>query len=76
METENLVENAKSKLKSKNMDLIVGNDLSSPDAGFRADTNIVKIIDRNGRVESLPLLDKREVADRILDRIKALRKKG
>jgi phosphopantothenoylcysteine decarboxylase/phosphopantothenate--cysteine ligase len=76
METENLVENAKSKLKSKNMDLIVGNDLSSPDAGFRADTNIVKIIDRSGRVESLPLLDKREVADRILDRIKALRKKG
>ena len=76
METENLVENAKGKLKSKNMDLVVGNDLSSPDAGFKADTNIVKIIDRNGRVESLPLLDKREVADRILDRIKALRKKG
>lgn len=76
METENLVENAKRKLKSKNMDLIVGNDLNSPDTGFRADTNIVKIIDRSGRIESLPLLDKREVADRILDRIKALRKKG
>jgi phosphopantothenoylcysteine decarboxylase/phosphopantothenate--cysteine ligase len=75
METENLVENAKTKLKSKNMDLVVGNDLSTPDAGFRADTNIVKIIDRSGRVESLPLLDKREVADRILDRIKTLRKK-
>lgn len=75
METENLVENAKNKLKNKNMDLIVGNDLSSPDAGFRADTNIVKIIDRSGRVESLPLLDKREVAERILDRIKTLRKK-
>jgi phosphopantothenoylcysteine decarboxylase/phosphopantothenate--cysteine ligase len=74
METENLVENAKNKLKNKNMDLIVGNDLSSPDAGFRADTNIVKIIDRRGRVESLPLLDKREVAERILDRIKTLRK--
>ncbi len=75
METENLVENAKNKLKSKNMDLIVGNDLNSPDAGFRADTNIVKIIDRSGCVESLPLLDKREVADRILNRIKTLRKK-
>jgi len=76
METENLVENATGKLRSKNMDLIVGNDLSSPDAGFRADTNIVKIIDRSGRVESLPLMDKAEVADRILDRVKALRKKG
>jgi phosphopantothenoylcysteine decarboxylase/phosphopantothenate--cysteine ligase len=76
METENLVENAKRKLESKNMDLIVGNDLRSPDAGFRSDTNIVKIIDRSGRVESLPLLEKREVADRILDRIKLLRKKG
>jgi phosphopantothenoylcysteine decarboxylase/phosphopantothenate--cysteine ligase len=75
METEDLVANATGKLRSKNMDLIVGNELSSPDAGFRSDTNLVKIIDRHGRVESLPLLDKKEVADRILDRVKALRRK-
>jgi phosphopantothenoylcysteine decarboxylase/phosphopantothenate--cysteine ligase len=73
METENLVENARAKLISKNMDLIVANDLSSPEAGFQADTNIVKIIDRAGRIESLPLLDKKEVADRILSRINPLR---
>ncbi|MBP8985007.1 MAG: bifunctional phosphopantothenoylcysteine decarboxylase/phosphopantothenate--cysteine ligase CoaBC [Syntrophobacterales bacterium] len=73
METENLVENARAKLISKNMDLIVANDLSSPEAGFQADTNIVKLIDREGRIESLPLLDKKEVADRILSRIKPLR---
>jgi len=74
METENLVANAIDKLRSKNMDLIVGNDLQSPDAGFRADTNIVKIIDREGRVEALPLMDKKEVADRILDRVRDLRR--
>jgi phosphopantothenoylcysteine decarboxylase/phosphopantothenate--cysteine ligase len=73
METENLIENARAKLVSKNMDLIVANDLSSPEAGFKADTNIVKIIDRAGRIESLPLLDKKEVADRILSRINPLR---
>ena len=75
METEDLVVNATGKLRSKNMDLIVANELHSPDAGFRSDTNLVKIIDRSGLVESLPLLDKREVADRILDRVRAMRKK-
>jgi phosphopantothenoylcysteine decarboxylase/phosphopantothenate--cysteine ligase len=69
METENLVENARSKLLEKNMDLIVANDLSSPGSGFQADTNIVKLIDRGGTVESLPLMDKKEVAGRILDKI-------
>lgn len=75
METENLVENAMGKLRAKNLDLIVGNDLQSPDAGFRADTNIVKIIDRKGRVDSLPLMDKKDVANRILDRIRSFRRK-
>jgi phosphopantothenoylcysteine decarboxylase/phosphopantothenate--cysteine ligase len=76
METENLVENAISKLTAKNMNLIVANDLSSPGAGFQTQTNIVKIIDRSGTVDSLPLLDKKEVADRILDRISALKGKA
>ena len=69
METESLVENARSKLAAKNMDFIVANDLRTPDAGFKADTNIVKIIDRSGHVESIPLMEKIDVADRILDRI-------
>jgi len=69
METESLVENAKAKLAAKNMDFIVANDLSTPDAGFKADTNIVKIIDRSGHVESIPLMDKIDVAELILDRI-------
>ncbi len=76
METESLVENARTKLKDKNMDLIVANDLSSADAGFQADTNIVKIIDRSGNVESLPLMDKRDVSNRILDRVIGLKRKG
>lgn len=74
METENLVENARGKLVAKNMDLIVANDLSRADAGFQADTNLVKIIDRQGKVEELPLMEKTEVANRILDRALKLRK--
>ena len=74
METENLVENARGKLVAKNMDLIVANDLSRADAGFQADTNLVKIIDRLGKVEELPLMEKTEVANRILDRALKLRK--
>lgn len=69
METENLVENARGKLAAKNMDMIVANDLSRPDAGFQADTNLVKIIDAAGSVDELPLLDKMEVANRILDKV-------
>lgn len=76
METENLVENARAKLKDKNMDIIVANDLSSPGAGFQADTNIVKIIDRRGKVESVPLMDKRDVSNRILDRVIGLKRKS
>ncbi|MBE0416005.1 MAG: bifunctional phosphopantothenoylcysteine decarboxylase/phosphopantothenate--cysteine ligase CoaBC, partial [Dehalococcoidia bacterium] len=68
-ESENLVENARGKLKRKNLDLIVANDITATDSGFGADTNRVVIIDRSGKVESLPLLSKREVADRILDKV-------
>ena len=73
METENLLENAREKLKKKNMDLIVANDLTQEGAGFQTDTNIIKILDRKGGVEELPLLDKKDVANHILDRICALR---
>ncbi len=68
-ESENLVANAKGKLEKKKLDLIVANDITAKNSGIGADTNQVVIIDRKGKVEKLPLLPKREVADRILDKI-------
>ncbi len=68
-ESEDIVANAKKKLEQKNLDLIVANDITDADSGFGVDTNKVTILDRKGNVESLPLLTKREVADRILDRV-------
>jgi phosphopantothenoylcysteine decarboxylase/phosphopantothenate--cysteine ligase len=73
-ETGSLLENAAKKLTTKNVDMIVANDISMPGAGFNVDTNIVKLLYRDGRVEELPLLEKEELADRILDRVVALRK--
>jgi phosphopantothenoylcysteine decarboxylase/phosphopantothenate--cysteine ligase len=75
-ETENLLENASEKLRKKNLDFIVANDLTQPGSGFRCDTNQVKILDRAGNVEALPCLSKEEVARRILDRIATLMKKA
>ena len=71
-ESENMVANAREKLEKKHLDLIVANDITAPDSGFGTDTNQVTMIDRNGEVESLPLLSKREVAERILDRVVGL----
>jgi phosphopantothenoylcysteine decarboxylase/phosphopantothenate--cysteine ligase len=71
-ESSNLVENAKQKLQQKGLDLIVANDITASDSGFGADTNRVTIIDRVGRVDSLPVLPKREVADKILDKVAEL----
>ncbi len=73
-ETENLLASSREKLKKKNLDLIVANDVTLPGAGFRVDTNIVKIIDRDGKVEELPLMAKEDLADHILDRIALLKK--
>ncbi len=76
-ETEDLVENARKKLQRKNLDLMVANDVSQPDAGFDADTNAVKILDAQGKVEELPVQSKRSVADRVLDRVvELLRQRG
>jgi len=72
METENLLDNAIKKLKSKNADLMVANDVSQEGAGFDVDTNIVWIIDSSGSEKKLPLMPKRDVADAILDEIKRL----
>jgi phosphopantothenoylcysteine decarboxylase/phosphopantothenate--cysteine ligase len=68
-ESENLVANAKHKLKDKHLDLIVANDITTPGCGIGSDANQVVIIDPSGKAEKLPLLPKREVADKILDRV-------
>lgn len=68
-ETDNLDQNAVKKIKGKNLDLIVANDITVPGAGFGTDTNIVKLIYRDGRVEDLEKMSKDQVAHSILDRI-------
>jgi phosphopantothenoylcysteine decarboxylase/phosphopantothenate--cysteine ligase len=72
VETENLVENAMVKLVEKNMDLIVANDVTQVGAGFGHDTNIIRILDREGGQMELPMMEKTVAADRILDRIREL----
>ncbi len=71
-ETQKLLEYAQEKLAHKNLDLIVANDLTQEGAGFNVETNIVKIIDRSGKVEEFPLMSKLELGRTILDRIKEL----
>lgn len=68
-ESQNLVESALEKLRKKNLDLIVANDISAPGIGFQSDSNQVTIIDREEKIENLPLKPKREIADLLLDRI-------
>jgi phosphopantothenoylcysteine decarboxylase/phosphopantothenate--cysteine ligase len=71
-ESEHLVENAHAKLKAKNLDLIVANDITAGDAGFAAETNRVMLIGRDGSVESLPLMSKVAVAETIVERVAGL----
>lgn len=71
-ETDDIIENAKSKVIKKNMDFIVANDLTKEGAGFSVDTNIVKIIDKEGDITDYPIMKKEEVANIILDKIKLL----
>ena len=68
-ETENLYVNAKSKLESKNFDIIMANDVTMEGAGFGVDTNIVKIIKKDGTIVDLPIMDKLEVAGKVLDEV-------
>ncbi len=74
-ESGNLVENARQKRKQKGLDFIVANDVTTKDSGFGTDTNRVTIIDRQGKVDSLPLMPKREVADKVLDKVAKLLRK-
>ena len=71
-ESQNLVENAKAKVGSKQLDLIVANNITAEGSGFGSDTNKVTLIDRDLAVEELPLLGKYDVSNRILDRVKRL----
>jgi len=74
-ETENLLENARQKLVSKRADFVVANDVTAEGAGFGTETNRVVFVTPDG-AEELPLMSKREVADRILDRAAALLEGG
>lgn len=74
-ETNDLIENAKRKVEKKNLDFIVANDLTEEGAGFGTDTNIVKIIDKEGNINKYPQMKKDEVANVILDKVKSLLKK-
>ena len=69
LETHDEVQNARGKLKKKNLDLIVLNSLKDPGAGFGVDTNKISIIDTRGKIESFDLKSKAEVADDIVDAI-------
>lgn len=73
-ETNNVEEYAKKKLETKNLDLIVANNVTSKGAGFGTDTNIVTIIDRNLEKIELPLMTKHEVAKELLDKVQLLLK--
>jgi phosphopantothenoylcysteine decarboxylase / phosphopantothenate---cysteine ligase len=71
-ESNDLAGNASAKLKAKQLDLIVANDITAKDAGFGADNNRVTLFDAAGQAESLPLAPKSELADRIIERLTQL----
>jgi phosphopantothenoylcysteine decarboxylase/phosphopantothenate--cysteine ligase len=71
-ESSDVISRGTEKLKKKHLDLIVVNDITAKDSGFDADTNRVALIDREGKVEQLPLMPKSEVAHKILDRVSTL----
>ena len=75
-ETDDLAARAREKLAKKKLDLIVANDVTRNGAGFGTDTNQVILLAKQGPAEELPLLSKREVAERILDRIEGMRERG
>ena len=68
-ETEDVLGHARGKMAAKNLDWIVANDVTAEGAGFDGDTNIVTLLARDGREIALPLLTKREVAERILEAV-------
>lgn len=74
-ETNDVVGYARAKMKKKKLDLVVANDITKTGAGFNTDTNIATILTHLGGTQDLPLMSKREMADKILDHVIKLRKK-
>jgi phosphopantothenoylcysteine decarboxylase/phosphopantothenate--cysteine ligase len=72
-ETKNIISQAKAKLDRKNLDLIVVNHALQKEGGFGSDSNEVTLIDYEGRVDTLPRMEKTVLADKILDRVKELK---
>ena len=72
-ETHDVAASAQRKLVQKGLDMIVANDVTQEGAGFAHDTNIVTLIDRSERLETLPLMSKDEVAHTVYDRLLALK---
>jgi phosphopantothenoylcysteine decarboxylase/phosphopantothenate--cysteine ligase len=72
LETGSAVAEASRKLQDKGLDLVVANDATEAGAGFGTETNRVTLVHRNGDIEHLPLMSKRDVADAILDRVERL----
>ncbi len=68
-ETDDIINHARKKLNEKNLDLIVVNDVTKPDAGFEVDTNQVKLLFSSGEVKDLPLMSKEEVSRRVIDEV-------
>ncbi len=68
-ETDNLEKNAVLKIRKKNLDMIAANIVGADDSGFKADTNKVKLIFRDGSFSDIPLMKKNEVADILIDHI-------
>jgi len=68
-ESQDLINNAKSKIEKKNLDMIVANDISVEGSGFKSDSNIASLINNKGNVITLPKMTKYELADVILDNI-------
>jgi len=73
-ETTDPIENARVKLKKKNVDILVLNDVTQPGAGFDCDTNVVRLLFRNGDEEQLSLMSKEDVADQIISRAIEMRR--
>ncbi|MCF8032946.1 MAG: bifunctional phosphopantothenoylcysteine decarboxylase/phosphopantothenate--cysteine ligase CoaBC [Desulfarculaceae bacterium] len=71
-ETDRVLAHAGAKLKAKNLDLMVANDVAASDSGFAVETNRVQLLTPDGEVEALPLMSKQEVAHRLLDRVARL----
>jgi phosphopantothenoylcysteine decarboxylase/phosphopantothenate--cysteine ligase len=72
-ETEDLTANAQTKMREKNLDIVIANNVAETGSGFDGDTNIATIVDRTGVTRALPMMSKDDLADRIYDHFLALK---